>query len=237
MSIPSAVDVAVGDVVSCGTGYQISPNLRVLTGLRPPSVTLSLSCWITCGSVAANISALPLSGLPHRWGGGHPLAKCLGHQPLQNYKCHSAEIPNWTFGFENFGESGGGGGFGVWIQTSRPPWANPHTVPNLPHLHRRWGHCVVAHCSGFQRLRVAGGRRPGAGVARHGRQRVGRRCHAGGSPRRQWVDAGSHAPCGRLQTAVANVCLSRRGCPLGIRCLGNGGKSPAFPWSSIPKGC
>ena len=44
---------------------QISLNLRVLMVLRPPSVTLSLRCWITCGSVAANISALPLSGLPH----------------------------------------------------------------------------------------------------------------------------------------------------------------------------
>ena len=34
-------------------------------GLRPPSVTLSLSGQITYGLVAANISALPLFGLPH----------------------------------------------------------------------------------------------------------------------------------------------------------------------------
>ena len=41
-SILSGVSVAAGDVVSCGTGNQISLNLRVLTGLRPPLVTLSL---------------------------------------------------------------------------------------------------------------------------------------------------------------------------------------------------
>ena len=75
LTIPSGVNVAVGDVVSRGTGNQISSNLRVLTGLRPPSVTLSLGCWITCGSVAANISALPLSGLPHI---SVPLCGCCG---------------------------------------------------------------------------------------------------------------------------------------------------------------
>ena len=64
-SILSGVSVAAGDVVSCGTGNQISLNLRVLTGLHPPSVPLTLSCRITCGSIATNISALPLSGLPH----------------------------------------------------------------------------------------------------------------------------------------------------------------------------
>ena len=46
LTIPSGVNVALGDVVSHGTGNQISLNLRVLTGLRPPLVTLSLSCWI-----------------------------------------------------------------------------------------------------------------------------------------------------------------------------------------------
>ena len=50
-----------------GRRHQISPNLRVLTGLRPPSVTLSLRCRITCSSVAANISALQRRG---RGGGG-----------------------------------------------------------------------------------------------------------------------------------------------------------------------
>ena len=70
-----SVSIAVGDVVSCGTGNQIFLNLRVLTGLRPPSVTLSLSCRITCGSVAANISALPLSHLPHL---SVPLCGCCG---------------------------------------------------------------------------------------------------------------------------------------------------------------
>ena len=65
LSIPSGVSVAVGDVVTCGTGNQISPKSRSLTGLHLLLVTLSLSCQITCGSVAANISALPLSGLPH----------------------------------------------------------------------------------------------------------------------------------------------------------------------------
>ena len=43
-SILSGVSVAAGDVVSCGTGNQISLNLRVLTWLRPPLVTLSLRC-------------------------------------------------------------------------------------------------------------------------------------------------------------------------------------------------
>ena len=61
----SGDSVAVGVMVSCGTGNQSSLNLRVLTGLRPPLVTLSLRCWIIYGSVAANIRALPLSGFPH----------------------------------------------------------------------------------------------------------------------------------------------------------------------------
>ena len=74
-SILSGVSIAAGDVVSCGTGNQISLNPRGLTGLRPPLVTLSLRCWITCGSVAANISALPLSGFPHI---SLPLSGCCG---------------------------------------------------------------------------------------------------------------------------------------------------------------
>ena len=66
LSIPSGVSVAVGDGVSSGIGNQISPNFLVLTGLCLPSVTLSLSCRITRGSVAANINAFPpLSGPPH----------------------------------------------------------------------------------------------------------------------------------------------------------------------------
>ena len=63
----------VGDAASCGTANQISPNVRVLTGLRPPLrfwvllgrwlrfsgggyvfgfcwATLSPSFWFTCGS-------------------------------------------------------------------------------------------------------------------------------------------------------------------------------------------
>ena len=74
-SILSGVSVAAGDVVSCGTGNQISLNLPVLTGLRPPLVTLSLRCRITCGLVAANISALPLSRLPQI---SVPLYVCCG---------------------------------------------------------------------------------------------------------------------------------------------------------------
>ena len=52
-------------------------NLRVLTGLRPPSVTHNpqLPCRISCGWVAANISALPLSHLPHI---SVPLCVCCG---------------------------------------------------------------------------------------------------------------------------------------------------------------
>ena len=55
--------VVVVDAASCGTGYQISPNIRVLTGLRPPLVTLSPGLRFTYGSVAANMSApAPLQG-------------------------------------------------------------------------------------------------------------------------------------------------------------------------------
>ena len=61
----SGAGVVAGDVVSCGSGNQISLNLRVLTGLRQPSVTLSLICQITCDSVTANINNLPLFDLPH----------------------------------------------------------------------------------------------------------------------------------------------------------------------------
>ena len=74
-SILSGASVAAGDVVFSGTGNQISLNLRVPTGLRPPSVTLSLSCRINYGLVAANISALPLSHLPHI---PMPLCVCCG---------------------------------------------------------------------------------------------------------------------------------------------------------------
>ena len=66
MSIPSGVSVVVGDTASCGTSNQISPNIRVLTGLRPPLVALYPSLWFTCGSVAANISAPPLFSPPHQ---------------------------------------------------------------------------------------------------------------------------------------------------------------------------
>ena len=63
-SVPSGVSVVVGDVASHGTGNQINPNIQVMTGLRPPSVTLSPGLQLTCGLVAANISAPPLFNPP-----------------------------------------------------------------------------------------------------------------------------------------------------------------------------
>ena len=65
----------VGDVASCGTGNQLSPNICILMGLRPPSVTLSPSFGFSCGSVAANISAPPLCSPPHF---AVPLCGCCG---------------------------------------------------------------------------------------------------------------------------------------------------------------
>ena len=74
-SVPSGVSVAVGDAASCGTGNQINPNIRVLMGLCPPSVTLSPGLRFTCGPVAANIPAPPLFSPPHL---PVPLCGCCG---------------------------------------------------------------------------------------------------------------------------------------------------------------